>query len=101
MNRRVPEVTVTRLLMTGQVDPVTGYVIDLGALKRALEEHIVGYMDHRNLNDDVPFLGGINPTTENIAVACWRELEPRVRPGRLTRLRPWETPKNRVEYEGR
>jgi 6-pyruvoyltetrahydropterin/6-carboxytetrahydropterin synthase len=58
-------------------------------------------MDHRNLNVDVPFLGGINPTAENIVVACWRELEPRVQPGRLTRLRLSETPNNYVEYNRR
>jgi 6-pyruvoyltetrahydropterin/6-carboxytetrahydropterin synthase len=92
---------VLEVSVTGAVDARTGYVIDLGALKRAVEEHVVGHMDHRNLNADVAFLRGINPTAENIVVACWRELEPRVRPGRLTRLRLWETPNNHVDYEGR
>lgn len=92
---------VLEVSVTGPVDARTGYVMDLGALKRAVEEHVVGPMDHRNLNADVAFLRGINPTSENVIVACWRELEPRVRPGRLTRLRLWETPNNYVDYEGR
>ena len=92
---------VLEVSVTGPVEARTGYVIDLGALKRVVEEHVVGRMDHRSLNADVAFPRGINPTAENIISACWRELEPRVRPGRLTRLRLWETPNNYVDYEGR
>ena len=87
--------------ITGLVDSRTGYVIDLGALRHTVEECVVGKLDHRNINLDVAFMRDINPTAENIVVACWRELEPRVKPARLTRLRLWETPNNYAEYEGR
>jgi 6-pyruvoyltetrahydropterin/6-carboxytetrahydropterin synthase len=85
----------------GPVDDRTGYVMDLGVLKRVVQEEVVGKMDHRNLNLEVDFMRGINPTTENIVVACWRVLEPKIRPNRLTRLRLIETENNYVEYEGR
>ena len=84
----------------GPVDERTGYVIDLGRLKRIAEELVVDQVDHRNMNVDVPFMYGNNPTTENIVVAIWRLLEPAVRPGTLVRLRLWETENNYVEYEG-
>ena len=84
----------------GAIDPRTGYVIDLGALKRLVEERVVNEMDHRNFNLDVRFMQGVIPTSENIIVAIWRELEPAVRPGRLARLVLWETPNNYVEYAG-
>ena len=87
--------------VTGPVDERTGYVIDLGVLSGIVDREVVDRVDHRNFNLDVDFMRGINPTTENIVVAFWRLLEPRVRPGRLTRLRLWETEKNYVEYEGR
>ena len=87
--------------VTGPVDERTGYVIDLGTLSGLVDREVVDRVDHRNFNLDVDFMRGINPTTENIVVAFWRLLEPRVRPGRLTRLRLWETDKNYVEYEGR
>src|SRR4028118_7374 len=74
----------------GDVDPSTGYVIDLGALKRLVEERAVDLIDHKNLNLDVPFMRGVIPTSENIVVAIWRELEPAVRPGTLARLVLWE-----------
>lgn len=84
----------------GSVDERTGYVLDLGRLKKQVEELVVDKVDHRNMNIDVPFMQGINPTTENIVVAIWRILEPSIQPGRLVRLRLWETENNFVEYEG-
>jgi 6-pyruvoyltetrahydropterin/6-carboxytetrahydropterin synthase len=86
--------------VTGPIDPRTGYVIDLSVLKAIVQREVIDPVDHRNLNLDVDFMRGVNPTTENIVVACWRVLEPRVTPGRLTRLRLWETENNYVEYEG-
>jgi len=87
--------------VTGQIDERTGYVIDLGELRALVDREVVDKLDHRNLNLDVDFMSGINPTSENIVVACWRVLEPAIGPGRLTRLRLWETENNYVEYEGR
>lgn len=87
--------------VTGPIDPRSGYVIDLGALKRIVEDAVVQRIDHRNLNLEVDFMRDINPTAENIVVACWRVLEPVVAPGRLTRLILWETDNNYVEYDGR
>ena len=87
--------------VTGETDPTTGYVLDLGKVKRIVEREWVAHVDHRHFNMDVPFMQGINPTTENIVVACWKRLEPALRPSRLTRLRLWETENNYVEYEGR
>ena len=84
----------------GPIDGRTGYVMDLGALKRVVEEKVVDHIDHRNLNLDVPFMRDVIPTSENIIVAIWRELEPAIRPSRLARLVLWETPNNYVEYSG-
>ena len=84
----------------GPVEERTGYVMDLGALRALVEESVVDEIDHRNLNVDVPFMQGIIPTTENIVVAVWRRLEPRIAPVRLVRLKLWETENNYVEYDG-
>ena len=92
---------VLEVSVTGEPDPTTGYVIDLGAVKRIVESEFVQHVDHRNLNLDVPFLAGTNPTSENIILACWRVIEPALRPARLSRLRLWETENNYVEYDGR
>lgn len=87
--------------VTGPIDERSGYVLDLAVLKRIVEEQVVSQVDHRNMNLDVEFMRGLNPTSENIVVAMWRVIEPHVAPARLTRLRLWETENNYVEYEGR
>lgn len=84
----------------GEIDPGTGYVMDLGHLKAVVEREVIRHLDHRNLNLDVPFLQGVNPTAEQVAVACWRVLEPVLTPARLRRIRLWETPRNYVDYHG-
>ncbi|MBL8980850.1 MAG: 6-carboxytetrahydropterin synthase [Gemmatimonadetes bacterium] len=86
--------------VTGPVDPVSGYVMDLGHLRDLVEREILDKVDHRNLNLDVPFMQGINPTSENLVVAIWNVLSPQVTPARLTRLRLWETEHNFVDYHG-
>lgn len=83
----------------GEPDPVTGYVVDLGVLRDRAEE-VIGDLDHRNLNLDVPWLQGVLPSTENLVVAIWGRLAPRIPSGRLVRLVLWETPRNYVEYTG-
>ena len=85
--------------VAGEVDPVTGFVANLDEVKRIVEQHVVSYLDHRNLNLDVPEFRELNPTTENLVVVIWRLLEGRL-PGRLARLVLWETPRNYVVYEG-
>jgi 6-pyruvoyltetrahydropterin/6-carboxytetrahydropterin synthase len=84
----------------GPIDERTGYVMDLGVLKTLVEERAVNRMDHRNFNLDVDFMRDVIPTSENIIVAIWRELEPAVHPGTLVRLVLWETTNNYVEYTG-
>jgi 6-pyruvoyltetrahydropterin/6-carboxytetrahydropterin synthase len=85
----------------GAVDRDTGFVMDLKVLRELVEERVVGEIDHRNLNLDVPWLEGVNPTTENLVVAIWRRIVEEL-PARVTlvRLILWETPRNYVEYTG-
>lgn len=87
--------------VTGTLDERTGYVIDLSRVKQVVEDRVIRHVDHRNLNLEVEFLSGVIPTTENIVVAFWRELEPALHPAKLSRLVLWETVNNYVEYEGR
>ena len=90
------EVTVA-----GEVDPQTGFVMDLKALRDLVQERVVVGMDHRNLNLDVPWLQGMLPSTENVGVAIWHRLVDGLPKGvRLERVLLQETPRNFVEYTG-
>ena len=84
----------------GEIDPETGYVMDLGRLNELVEERLLSRLDHRNLNVDVEWFSALIPTAENIAVVCWRELAPALPAGLTLRLRLWETPRNYVDYAG-
>ncbi len=85
----------------GPIDPETGYVLDLKALRDLLEERVIQDVDHRNLNLEVPWLEGVNPTTENLVVAIWNRMAGSLPEGvRLARLVLHETPRNSVEYTG-
>jgi 6-pyruvoyltetrahydropterin/6-carboxytetrahydropterin synthase len=84
----------------GPIDPKTGYVMDLAAIRDAVTREVIDKVDHRNFNLDVEFMQGIIPTTENIVVEFWRVIDPLIRPARLARLRLWETENHYVEYEG-
>jgi len=85
----------------GPVDPETGYVMDLKILRNALEERVIRDVDHRNLNLEVPWLDGLIPTTENLAVAIWNRIADALPEGvRLEKVILHETPRNSVEYRG-
>ena len=84
----------------GRPDPETGFVIDLAELKRVLNERIAAVCDHRNLNEEVPFLRGIIPSTENLVIAFWNKIEPHLPSGKLHRVRLYETERNFADYYG-
>src|ERR1041384_2813172 len=69
---------VLEVTVRGQPDPETGYVLDLGDLKRILHRAVVDKCDHRNLNTDVDFLEGVIPSTENLVISFWQQIEPLV-----------------------
>src|SRR5271157_4165476 len=82
------EVTVA-----GDPDPVTGFVVDLKWLKDAIEREVLSAYDHRHLNLETPEFAALIPTTENIAIAAWKRLEPAVTAtggARLSRVRVYE-----------
>jgi 6-pyruvoyltetrahydropterin/6-carboxytetrahydropterin synthase len=92
------EIDVT---VEGPIDPETGYVLDLKTLRDLVESRVIRDLDHRNLNLDVRWLQGVNPTTENLVVAIWNRLADAMPHGtRLARIVLHETPRNRVEYAG-
>jgi len=96
------EVTVA-----GEPDPITGFVVDLKWLKDVMEREVLSAYDHRHLNLETPEFKREIPTTENIAMAAWKRLEPAIKAGggaakgaKLSRIRVYETPDIFAEYRG-
>ena len=83
----------------GPIDERTGMVIDLGELKRIVSETVVDRFDHADLNADPLFRDRV-PTTENLALAIWDLLAPKLGPDRLAGVRVWEDATLFVDYDG-
>jgi 6-pyruvoyltetrahydropterin/6-carboxytetrahydropterin synthase len=84
----------------GEVDAKTGFVLDLKQLKEVLNREVLDSFDHRHLNKEVPEFATQIPTTENIAIAIWRRLEPKLTGAKMHRVRVYETPDLFVDYYG-
>jgi 6-pyruvoyltetrahydropterin/6-carboxytetrahydropterin synthase len=91
---------VLEVWIEGQIDPETGYVIDLKIVKDLVKSEIEERFDHRNLNLDCPEFNNIIPTAENIAVVCWNLLRAKLDTNYGLSVRLWETENNVVEYDG-
>lgn len=92
------EVTVA-----GEPDVTTGFVVDLKWLKDVIEQRVLAAYDHRHLNLEVPEFANAIPTSENIAIAAWKRLEPAIaaaKGARLSSVRVYETPEIFAEYRG-
>ena len=85
---------VLEVVVAGEIDPASGYVLDLRSLSDIINRQVIQDVDHRNLNTDVPWLNGRVPTTENLAQAFWERLQPELPGGLLRSVRVWETDKN-------
>jgi 6-pyruvoyltetrahydropterin/6-carboxytetrahydropterin synthase len=88
---------VLEVVVAGEIDQATGYVLDLKELSDVVRRRIIEDVDHRDLNADVPWLEGLIPTAENLAVAFWQRIRSELPAASLLTLRLWETDKNWAE----
>ncbi len=87
----------------GEVNPGTGYVVDLKQLSLIIKNQVVKKLDHKNINLEVEFMQGKYVSTENLAIGIWEELEPAIRDlgVELHSVKLQETENNSVEYFGK
>jgi 6-pyruvoyltetrahydropterin/6-carboxytetrahydropterin synthase len=84
----------------GEVDPRSGFVVDLKQLKEIVHREVLEAMDHRFLNKEVPEFSKLIPTTENLAIVIWQRLTPKLKTAQLHRVRVYETPDLFVDFYG-
>ena len=84
----------------GEIDPETGYVIDMKSLKDLIKSEIEDAFDHKNLNLEVPEFQSLIPTAENISVVIWNKLRPHIKEEHDLEVVLYETPRNFVSYSG-
>ncbi|MCS7077034.1 MAG: 6-carboxytetrahydropterin synthase [Bacteroidia bacterium] len=90
------------ITVAGNINPETGYVIDLKEIKEIAEKHIISKVDHKNLTLDVDFMKGLNPTTEVLAIKFWEILYPLLKRDNacLYEITLYETERQWVSYKG-
>jgi len=86
--------------VTGNIDPKTGYVMDMKVLKDLIKSEVEDAFDHKNLNEQVPEFKNLIPTAENIVVVIWNKLRPLIDSDKQLAVTLYETPRNYVHYEG-
>ena len=84
----------------GDVDRRSGFVVDLKELKETMNREVIELVDHRFLNKEVPEFQSAIPTTENLAIAIWKWLQPKFTVAQLHRVRLYETPDLFVDFYG-
>ncbi|CAI8180232.1 MAG: 6-carboxytetrahydropterin synthase [Flavobacteriaceae bacterium] len=86
--------------VTGTIDPVTGYVMDMKVLKDLIKAEVEDAFDHKNLNEQVPEFADLIPSAENIAVVIYDKLLPHLDSDKSLEVVLYETPRNFVKYSG-
>jgi 6-pyruvoyltetrahydropterin/6-carboxytetrahydropterin synthase len=86
--------------VTGEIDPVTGFVMDLSVLRELIKSEIEDAFDHKNLNIEVAEFKNLNPTVENISVVIYNKLRVKIRASLKVSVTLYETPRNYVTYSG-
>ena len=86
--------------VTGEINPETGYVIDMGELKKIIKNEIEERLDHKNLNLDVPHFSNTIPSAENICIYIYDIIKDNIDSQFKLSVRLYETPRNFVEYSG-
>ncbi len=86
--------------VTGEIDPETGFVVDMKLLKDLIYSEVETYLDHKNLNIDVDEFKEMNPTAENISVVIWNKLRPKLKNSLVLSVTLYETQRNFVTYNG-
>ncbi len=86
--------------VTGDIDPETGFLIDLKILKDIIYQEVETPFDHKNLNLEVPAFKKLNPTVENIAIEIYNRIKNRLEDRFTISVKLYETPRNFVVYTG-
>ena len=86
--------------ITGEVNPATGFLVDLGHVKDVVKQHVISLVDHSLIEKDIPWFKGKQPSTENMVVWMWEQIAANLKDGKLHRIRLQETPTIYTDYHG-
>ena len=91
---------ILEVSVSGPIDPGSGWLIDLKKLGEVVKTNVVNILDHSQIEIDIEWFRGKQPSSENILVWAWGEIAPRLERGKLHRLRLVETHSIHTDYYG-
>ena len=91
---------ILEVSITGPIDPGSGWLIDLQKLGEIVKMNVVRILDHSQIEQDIEWFKGKQPSSENILIWAWNEIFPRLTQGELHRLRLVETHSIHTDYYG-
>lgn len=92
---------ILHVTVKGTPDPLTGFIVDVKKLSKVIRDEVIEYLDHSNLNLDVPFIPKeMMPTTENLCIVIWKRLVNNIPSGTLHSVKLFETDSIYAEYLG-
>ena len=91
---------ILEVSVTGSIDPGSGWLIDLQELNKLVKKNVVGVLDHSQIEIDVEWFQGKQPSSENILIWAWGKISPGIKDGKLQRLRLVETHSIYTDYYG-
>ena len=86
--------------VTGEIDPETGFVVDLGELGNIVDEYVLSKVDHSQFDKDLPWFADKQPSSENLVIFIWNEISKHLKNAQLHRIRIVETPTIYTDYYG-
>ena len=91
---------VLEVSVTGPIDQGSGWLVDLKKLGQIVKKYVVNVLDHSQIEEDIEWFKGKQPSSENILVWAWDEIAPRLERGTLDKLRLVETHSIYTDYYG-
>lgn len=91
---------ILEVSITGPVNPETGWLVDLKELNEIVKSNVVDILDHSQIEEDIEWFRGKQPSSENILIWAWNKIEPLIEEGNLYRLRLVETHSIHTDYYG-
>jgi 6-pyruvoyltetrahydropterin/6-carboxytetrahydropterin synthase len=88
------------VMITGKINPETGFVVDLGHLKNIVETNVINVLDHSQIEKEIDWFNGKQPSSENLVLFIWEQIDPRLKGSKLHRIRLRETPTIFTDYYG-
>ena len=86
--------------VTGDINPDTGFVVDLGELGEIVKKYVLTHLDHSQFDKDVEWFADKQPSSENLVIFIWNEIIKHLKSAKLHRIRIVETPTIYTDYFG-